>query len=225
MKLKKGIFITFEGADYSGKTTQIALVAAELEKLKLKTLLTREPGGTEFGMDVRNLLLNLSYSKNLCPQTQLMLINASRYEHVKRVVNVALAAGDVVISDRYVDSTAVYQGFLMNLGVGAIYEFHKQFFSEFECNAMPDITFYFGLSAEDVITRRSAALRQGQFNWLDDNSHDELLKLVRGYDEIYEEWNEGGRIIKLDANLEIGEICRQIVSYIVEFVTREKLLA
>ena len=103
-----GTFITFEGIDGSGKSTQMRLLAAALRAQKCDVLMTREPGGTPVGLKLRSALLDAQ--KEVDPLTELLVFAADRAQHVRRVLRPALASGQVVISDRYADATVAYQG-------------------------------------------------------------------------------------------------------------------
>lgn len=112
---KRGIFITFEGIDGSGKTTQLRLLVSHLRKRGFKVRITREPGGTRFGDQVREILLS-SGTGGLSPLSELLLLYAARAQHVDEVIQPALARGWVVLSDRFNDASFAYQGFGRNLG-------------------------------------------------------------------------------------------------------------
>ena len=105
-----GLFITFEGSEGCGKSTQAARLAARLEKAGLRVLLTREPGGTAIGEKIRDLLQFAPESSAMAPETELLLFEASRSQLVREIIRPALGQGSVVISDRFFDSTTVYQG-------------------------------------------------------------------------------------------------------------------
>lgn len=104
----KGLFIVMEGPDGSGKTTQINLLEQYLKEAGYECLITREPGGTVIGEEVRELILNPEY-KEMSPVTEMLLYAASRAQLVHEVIGPALEAGRIVISDRFVDSSIVYQ--------------------------------------------------------------------------------------------------------------------
>jgi dTMP kinase len=103
-------FITFEGGEAVGKSTQIELLAAQLKERGEKVLVTREPGGTPLGESIRHLLKHAPEGENMCAQTELLLFLASRVELVRKVIVPALDAGTWVLCDRFLDSTTVYQG-------------------------------------------------------------------------------------------------------------------
>ena len=105
----KGLFIVMEGPDGSGKTTQINLLKEYLEEAGYECLITREPGGTVIGEEVRQLILNPEH-KEMSPVTEMLLYAASRAQLVHEVIGPALEEGKIVISDRFVDSSIVYQG-------------------------------------------------------------------------------------------------------------------
>src|SRR5689334_22796141 len=109
--MPKGIFITIEGVEGSGKTTQADLLCRFLKRLGRRVLHTREPGGTHFTEDIRRILLNPANHGRISPMTELFLYEADRAQHVAEVVLPALAKGYVVVCDRYTDATEAYQGF------------------------------------------------------------------------------------------------------------------
>ena len=115
----KGLFIVMEGPDGSGKTTQINLLEQYLKEAGYECLITREPGGTVIGEEVRELILNPEY-KEMSPVTEMLLYAASRAQLVHEVIGPALEAGRIVISDRFVDSSIVYQGIARNLGISTV---------------------------------------------------------------------------------------------------------
>jgi len=107
----KGLFITFEGNEGSGKTTQILMLAERLRELGHKVRTIREPGGTPIGEEIRHTLKHSKQNSAMTAETELLLMNASRTQLVREVIRPALAAGEIVISDRFYDSTTAYQGY------------------------------------------------------------------------------------------------------------------
>jgi dTMP kinase len=116
--MTRGTFITFEGPEGSGKTTQIERLAAWLRSTRHDVVVTFEPGGTEIGNRIRGLLFDLAHGE-MTARTELLLMNAARAQHVEQVIEPALAAGKVVLSDRYAESSLAYQGFGRQLGLEA----------------------------------------------------------------------------------------------------------
>jgi dTMP kinase len=137
-----GLFITFEGSDGSGKSTQIELLAEYLESIGENAFITREPGGTKIGDKIREILLDPSNSE-MDDRTEMFLYAASRTQHVSEVIRPALDAGKMVISDRFVDSSYVYQGGARGLGE-AVTEVNKYAID----GCMPDVTFLLLLDPE-----------------------------------------------------------------------------
>lgn len=121
---KKGIFITMEGSDGSGKTTQINLLSEFLKKNNYDVIITREPGGTNISEAVREILLNPEF-KEMDPTTELLLYTAARAQLMAQVIRPALEAGKAVISDRFIDSALVYQGIARGLGVDNVYNVNQ----------------------------------------------------------------------------------------------------
>ena len=113
------MFVTFEGIDGSGKTTQARLLAERLEREGVDVVLTREPGGTPLGEAVRDLVL---YGEHVAPWAEVALYAAARAQHVDQVIRPALERGATVVCDRYVDSSAAYQGGARHLGVDTVME-------------------------------------------------------------------------------------------------------
>jgi dTMP kinase len=136
MTLPYGVFITFEGSEGCGKTTQIQRLAARLEEAGQPVLLTREPGGTPLGECIRHLLKHAEEGKDMTPETELLLFAASRAQLVRRVIAPALEAGQWVIADRFMDSTTVYQGVARRLDHEAV-----RFINDFAVGERrPDLT-------------------------------------------------------------------------------------
>jgi dTMP kinase len=142
-----GTFITFEGIDGSGKSTQLRLLANYLKQAGSDVLLTREPGGTPVGNRLRAALLDAH--EEVDPLTELLVFAADRAQHVRRVLRPALEAGEVVLSDRYADATAAYQG----AGRGFSPELISEIIQLATEGLKPDLTVLFDLSVDDSTTR------------------------------------------------------------------------
>lgn len=148
-----GFFITFEGGEGSGKSTQIQKLAKRIESSlrDVETLVTREPGGTVSAESIRNLLVTGRADK-WQPATEAMLMSASRHEHVVHVLRPALAAGKVVLCDRYNDSTRVYQGL-----VGGVPEDDIEALNQLACDGLvPDLTILLDMDVETGLGRASS---------------------------------------------------------------------
>ncbi len=142
------MFITLEGIEGSGKTTQIQTIARWLTAAGCRCLITREPGGTPIGAQIRSVLLHPDNS-DLAPTAELMLYVADRVQHLETVVRPALAAGKVVICDRYFDATLVYQGYARGLDRRMIRQLHQ-----LACNGLtPDLTLLLDLDPEAGLAR------------------------------------------------------------------------
>ena len=147
--MKKGIFITFEGPECAGKTTQIRLLDNYCKTVGRRVLVTREPGGTEVGEKIRHIVKHHIGDSAVTDETEVLLFGASRAQHVRKVIQPALDRGDIVICDRFVDSTIAYQGYARELNMEFIDNLNK--FAV--CGCMPDITILLDLTAEESMER------------------------------------------------------------------------
>ncbi len=146
--LKKGYFISFEGSDGAGKSTQIDLLRQALQHHGFTVRMIREPGGTKIGEKLRDILKDPK-NKNLCPEAELLLMNASRAQLVREVIKPALEAGEIVLCDRYYHSTVIYQGFGRQLDPNIV-RATIQLATE---DVLPDVTFVLFLTAEEAKKR------------------------------------------------------------------------
>ena len=145
----KGLFIVMEGPDGSGKTTQINLLKEYLEEAGYECLITREPGGTVIGEEVRQLILNPEH-KEMSPVTEMLLYAASRAQLVHEVIGPALEEGKIVISDRFVDSSIVYQGIARKLGISTVSAVNAPGIGIYR----PDGIFFIDLSEAEGLRRK-----------------------------------------------------------------------
>ncbi len=146
---RKGKLISFEGAEGSGKTTQINRLLARLEKAKFDAIVTREPGGTEIGEEIRHLIIHNSKSNALSPEAELLLFAASRAQLVRELIMPAIEKGRIVICDRYLDSTTVYQGVARRLSPDPVHQINQFAIG----NVMPDLTVVLDVPAEVSMAR------------------------------------------------------------------------
>jgi dTMP kinase len=144
----RGILISFEGSEGSGKSTQIAHLAEQLQAAGRRVFSTREPGGTEIGEQVRNILVHNSKGDEMCAETELLLFAASRAQLVREVIAPNLMKGVIVVCDRYIDSSTVYQGVARSLSLDPVQQINQFAVG----NVLPDVTIVL-----DVPTRVSLA--------------------------------------------------------------------
>jgi len=148
---KRGLFLTFEGMDGSGKTTQMHRLAARLRGMGRTVLETAEPGGTPIGVKIRRILLD-SANQELCPTSELLLYFASRAQNVDEWILPALGRGEIVLADRFTDSSLVYQGYGRGLGADAVMALDR-----IACRGLkPDLTLVVDIDAETSLARARA---------------------------------------------------------------------
>ncbi len=144
----RGRFITFEGPEGSGKSTQLRMLGERLRAAGLETFETQEPGGTPIGVQIRHILLDIQ-NRDLCPTAELLLMFASRAQNVDQAILPALSAGRTVLSDRFTDSTLVYQGVGRGLGADVVYELDR-----IACRGLvPDLTLIIDIDPETGLAR------------------------------------------------------------------------
>lgn len=171
------LFITFEGPDGSGKSTQIKRLAEHLTGLGHNVLLTREPGGTEIGEQIRRVLHDLR-NKAMQPRAEILLYSAARAQVVGEKIRPHLAAGGIVLSDRYADSTLAYQGYGHRLDLETL-----RLITAFATDYLkPDLTLLFDIEAEAGLRRRQAG--RAEWNRLDDYPLAFHQRVRQGYLEL-----------------------------------------
>jgi dTMP kinase len=144
-----GKLVSFEGSEGSGKSTQIALLAKHLQLLGREVVTTREPGGTEIGEQIRNIIVHNSKGDEMCPETELFLFAAARAQLVREVIAPALMRGNIVLSDRFLDSSTVYQGIARNLATDPVQQINHFAVG----NVMPDLTLILDVPTEVSLER------------------------------------------------------------------------
>jgi dTMP kinase len=192
-----GFFITFEGIDGSGKTTQIKLLDKYLTDKGFDVVLTREPGGTALGDEIRDILLNPK-NKGMSSRAETLLFQASRAQLVKKVIKPALENGKIVICDRFFDSTIAYQGAARGLGVKEILEMSLWATS----GLVPDLTFLITLNVEICEQRMKTQLKKP--DRIENEKNEFKEKISRGYLDVAEIFKKRFEII--DGHMEIEDI-------------------
>jgi dTMP kinase len=202
-------FITFEGCDFCGKSTQIQLLKEYFETNNKKVFLTREPGGTDIAEKIRELILS---SKGITdPLTEYLLIAAARKDHVDNLIKKKIQQGYYVLSDRFYDSSICYQGYYKNLDINVLETIKELTIGKFE----PDLTFLIDIPEEEI-EKRMTIKRNG--NNIYDKKTKDFYKIIRsGYLKIAH--NNINRIFIIDGNKKIEDVNAQIVKII-----REKIL-
>jgi dTMP kinase len=190
------MFISFEGVDGSGKTTQVALLADSLREDGRDVVATREPGGTPAGERIRELLLE---GGEIAPWTEAALFAAARAQLVDEVIRPALASGADVICDRYIDSSLAYQGIGRGLGVERVLELNLLATS----GLLPDRTFFLAIPPEDTAGRKDAEPDRIE------REGDEFAAIVdQGYRELAEIFAK--RVVTIDATMAASDISREV---------------
>lgn len=203
-----GLFISVEGTDGSGKTTQIKLLKKYFEEKKYLVVCTREPGSTAIGEKLRDIIIDVENSE-MKKTTEVLLYAAARAQLVGQVILPALRNGAVVISDRFIDSSIVYQGYARNVNIQDIIKINN--FAA--AGIMPDITFFLNLNSENGIERKK---EQKTLDRIESEGSYFHKRVYTGYTEIAK--NEPERIKVIDAGRTIEEIHNEIVKIINSFI-------
>ena len=211
MELNKGLFITFEGADASGKSTIVRMVYKLLSTYfgdESKIVLTREPGGTLVGEKIREILTNFDVD----PRTEALLFAASRCEHVWTLVMKAKANKKIILCDRFIHSSLVYQGIVKNLGYKNVYKINQFGISKIK----PDITFYLSASPSVLLERKKKDKTRDLFDRLESEytQEENLRKIVGGYLSILQFDNHTN--IRIDATKPAEHLAKVIANIIIE---------
>jgi dTMP kinase len=213
--MPRGLFITLEGLDGSGKTTQIKRLAAWMQKRGLDPILTRQPGGTATGDRIRALLLD-SGSTPLAPMTEMALMFADRAQAIAEVIEPALASGRVVVCDRFTDSTEAYQGGGRQLGSERVLELHRLVCG----NLQPDLTLLLLPPLESSLARarnrneRTAAQTGKDENRFEQEQGEFFKRVWEKYHEIAS--RDAKRVVLIEGNLSIDQAHEKIVEAVSE---------
>lgn len=208
--MKKGIFITFEGPEGSGKTSVSSYVVKELLLRGYDVVSTREPGGIEIAEEIRQVILDPKNTK-MDVRTEALLYAASRRQHLIERVRPALAENKVVICDRFIDSSLAYQGHARNIGIDEVLKIN-----EFAIEGLfPDLTIYFDINAEAGLKRIKNR------NFLDRLDQEDISfhnKVVEGYAIVNEMFKD--RIQKIDASQSLDEVREKTLELILAKVSQ-----
>ena len=196
------MFISFEGGEGSGKTTVINKLKETLIKANKSVYVTREPGGTKISEAIRHILLD--NNSNMSFHTEALLFAASRAEHIDEVIKEKLKTHDIVITDRFLDSSIAYQAFGRDLGVEFILKIN-----DYALNYMPDVTFYIDVEPKDGLARTK---NRGKSDRLDNEALSFHEKVRKGYLEVAKMYPE--RIITIDGDGTVDDIYERVLVHL-----------
>ena len=200
-----GLFITFEGTEGSGKSTQITRLAERLKKLGNEVIVLREPGGTPISEEIRHLLKHSEANRAMFPETELLLMNAARAQLVREVIRPALAAGKVVLCDRFFDSTLVYQGYGRGLDLKDV----RRIVDYAIANTLPDLTLLLRVPL-DISEQRRASRHAGapQRDRFEETDRGFFQRVEEAYDNLARA--EGDRVRLIDATKSVDDVADAI---------------
>ena len=205
------MFITFEGIDYSGKSTQAKLLQEYFRKNRIKSILVREPGGTKISEKIRKILLNREHLEML-PLTEFFLFSASRAQLVNEVIKPNLKRGVIVICDRYYDSSSAYQGYGGKLDVKKVFEVN-----DFATSGLvPDLTFFVSIPPQKAFSRA----KKNKLDRMESKTLAFYKRVHDGFKKIASKNKK--RFIMLDGSKTVDEIHELIVNKILSFLRRQE---
>jgi len=206
----RGRFITFEGPEGSGKSTQLRMLGERLRTSGHDVLETQEPGGTPIGIQIRHVLLDAK-NRELCPTAELLLMFASRAQNVDQLILPALSAGRTVLSDRFTDSTLVYQGVGRGLGADVVYELDR-----IACRGLiPDLTLLIDIDSETGLARarrRNARTEDSDTGVSETRIEEQDVGFHRRVREAYRQLaaDESRRVRLIDGNQKMEVVAEQV---------------
>ena len=209
-KSKKGLFISFEGGEGVGKSTQIELLKSSLTKKNINVLSTREPGGTKEGELIRKFLVSGEIS-SWDSYSESLLFNALRREHINKIINPSLFKGDIVLCDRFIDSTIVYQGVGGGINQTLLLSLHKNFCYDL----YPDITFFLSLDPKVGIDRTLSRNNKTE-NRFENMGLSYHQKIQDGFKALSDKNNK--RFFEINAELSIEKISNQIYDHVISII-------
>ncbi|MGF1986302.1 MAG: dTMP kinase [Nostoc sp. ZfuVER08] len=208
-----GKLIVFEGVEGCGKTSQIQLCCQWLESLGISVVVTREPGGTELGLDLRRLLLEKSEDKPVGEVTELLLYAADRSQHVEQELKPNLAVGKYVLCDRYTDSTIAYQGYGRGLNMDLINQLNYIATSGLES----DLTIWLDVDVEVGLSRKSKDVTLQSLDRIEQETIAFHHRVQQGYASLAA--SHPSRIVRVD-----GSLSKQAVQQVIQEILRSHLL-
>jgi dTMP kinase len=208
------MFITFEGIDFSGKSTQVEFLYKYLLSRDKRVEIIREPGGTEISEIVRTILLDKAHNK-MAMETEIFLFSASRAQLVREKIRPYLKDGIYVILDRFHDSTTAYQGFGRGISLDSVAHINKLAIGE----TVPDITFFLDITVEEA-NRRKKLNEQIELDRIEVSSNEFYERVRKGYLYLAEREN---RFKVLDGNLKVEDIHKKIIEELALYEHKEKV--
>lgn len=211
----EGLFVTFEGTEGSGKSTQIRLLAERLTQAKRTVITLREPGGTPLGEEIRHILKHSAAAQKMFSETELLLMNASRAQLVREVIRPALCDGKVVLCDRFFDSTIAYQVFGRGLDPTQVQRIIDFAIAE----TRPDLTLVLRVPLETSEQRRSQRTPETAAgpDRFEAENRDFFCRVEEGYEAIAA--NSGPRVRSVDATRSMDEVHEEIWKWVEPLVT------
>jgi dTMP kinase len=199
----RGLFATFEGLDGCGKTTQMRLLAERLRLGGTTVVETVEPGGTAIGGAIRSILLDPAHHA-MAPIAEMLLYFAARAQNVAELLEPSLARGEVVLSDRWTDSTWAYQGFGRNLGTEVVAEL-----DQIACRGRrPDLTLWIDLDLDECLARKAARNQSGTADRMDAQNRAFYERVQEGYRRLAAA--EPGRVVRVDGSGAPGDVAGRV---------------
>ncbi len=203
---RRGLFLTFEGIDGSGKSTQARMLAETLRAAGHQVVLTREPGGSDGAEEIRNLVLQGDPDR-WSAETEVLLFTAARRDHLERTIEPALAAGKIVICDRFADSTRMYQGMSRGDLRGLVDELHRLMIGR-----EPDLTLLIDMDPDTGLSRAKG--RQGAEERFEDFGPDLQRRMRAGFLALAQEFP--GRFRVVDGNRDIDSVAGDVTKIVAE---------
>lgn len=202
----KGMFITVEGPDGSGKTTQLQLLVRSLTEKGYEVVVTREPGGTKVGNSIREVLLSPEHDE-MTPRVEMMLYAASRAQNIDQVIRPALKRGAIVVCDRFVDASIAYQGYGLQYDLNQILSLNEWA----TAGIKPDLTFLFDLTPDQASRRMKD---RGQLDRIESRDESFHQRVYDGFKNLLEQHPD--RMVRIDANSTIEMIQDEVLDITLE---------